>query len=1142
MEGIRPNGLLSDSGSVTRELDVVRWAAAEGRTAELIARIQPNEFSNERRDAVSNYVQRLISQCFSCQVFTFGSVPLQTYLPDGDIDLTVLSENQTLKDTWATMLRDLLEREEKSQTAEFRVKEVQYIQAEVNALIGKNHLFKRSIILIKAWCYYESRTLGAHHGLISTYALEILVLYIFHVFNNSFAGPLEVLYRFLEFFSNFDWDNFCVSLWGPVPISTLPQIAVFSVFPGAREQHGPPFAPKHFNIIDPLRMNNNLGRSVSKGNFFRIRSAFAFGAKMLTSLFECPMEDIVAEVNQFFMNTLDRHGSGIRPDAPSLDLQQLQSLDIVSIESIEEMKSCMSNGKKSMKLGSSSGHDNLAEGTNEFYVASSQPHLSENLSRTTKSSMVSHAQGRNSYGKQRSTGTLNEIGRTYSSGDSEHAARGHKISRPEYSVNTSEGQERYKLGKKQFSSDFVDAPTGNLTQERRKRVSGMGGNQFASAKTDNGSRMRNLDSGVLGSQLAGSSDDHQPSVWQSSSRQRSDANTIQHSTSNNYGNDAGFARSREELTSESETMYMMAPPNVNNFNGQAQMPMHMPSQIPLSLTPSIVTPAAFPNPARMVPGNISVPEPFWGADMQFSQGSISSQSHSHPHHFSPHSDGITDPGKEDLGFTEMDQENGNHGFWHEKDTASIGGHNLKNGNLQMVQSEGNQQSTQDGVSYVSWAQRSTSSVSSRRNQDKSTRQSSRSVRKDYSDALQYQNGREIENNFTERNSNRRTSSASHVSSGSKPTSESSYDGSSRKSSRSARDKQGRRVDSPVALTTVHGKAKSDSQYDASSSDNLSAEADDDDNRNWISLMTMGTELDDQNHGPLSLVSSNARTGHVSESDSAHTNESDSGNPLPPMLVGSGSQQRSINNPGLHFTFVPTGPPVPFLMFPVFKPQSGAGNSDGSANCLANNDGLKQGRMHKSDENFELAESLDQSADVASPDNPEEQKYDILNSDFTSHLQNLNSEQFSQSTRNQGPLVYTPPIMMPPVYLQGNVLWNGTGRPFPVDGKFPGQLMNYGPQFVPITSIQPAPNRLSGVYQHQRNDVRRYHGGTGTFLPNPKASFRDRQSSSTRNYRGNHDYDRTKRADGEGSWIKSKSSASSFSNGRTQAGKPYTRPE
>jgi len=83
-------------------------------------------------------------------------------------------------------------------------------------LINQNHLFKRSIILIKAWCYYESRILGAHHGLISTYALETLVLYIFHVFNNSFAGPLEVteiiwLYFILVFLMiDLTWYSFCL--------------------------------------------------------------------------------------------------------------------------------------------------------------------------------------------------------------------------------------------------------------------------------------------------------------------------------------------------------------------------------------------------------------------------------------------------------------------------------------------------------------------------------------------------------------------------------------------------------------------------------------------------------------------------------------------------------------------------------------------------------------------------------------------------------------------------------------------------------------------------------------------------------------------------------------------------------------------
>lgn len=40
---------------------------------------------------------------------------------------------------------------------------------------------------------------------------------------------------------------------------------VYSVFPGGQENNELPFIPKHFNVIDPLRANNNLGRSVSKG-------------------------------------------------------------------------------------------------------------------------------------------------------------------------------------------------------------------------------------------------------------------------------------------------------------------------------------------------------------------------------------------------------------------------------------------------------------------------------------------------------------------------------------------------------------------------------------------------------------------------------------------------------------------------------------------------------------------------------------------------------------------------------------------------------------------------------------------------------------------------------------------------------------
>uniref|UniRef100_A0A7N0U3C5 Polymerase nucleotidyl transferase domain-containing protein n=1 Tax=Kalanchoe fedtschenkoi TaxID=63787 RepID=A0A7N0U3C5_KALFE len=319
-EGIFFNGLKPDEStdSIFQHLDDRRWLVAEERAAELIACIKPTEASEKCRLAVADYVRRLIMQCFPCQVFTFGSVPLKTYLPDGDIDLTTFSSTPDLKDSWANDVRNMLESEEMNENAEFQVKEVQFIQAEVKIVkclvenivvdisfnqigglctlcfleevdhvINQNHLFKRSIILIKAWCYYESRILGAHHGLISTYGLETLVLYIFHIFNNTFKGPLEVLYRFLEFFSKFDWENYCVSLLGPVPLDSLPeltaelprkdnrQLLLSSSYLEAcsyiygdnplQEKHNKDFPRRSLNVVDPLRLNNNLGRSVSKG-------------------------------------------------------------------------------------------------------------------------------------------------------------------------------------------------------------------------------------------------------------------------------------------------------------------------------------------------------------------------------------------------------------------------------------------------------------------------------------------------------------------------------------------------------------------------------------------------------------------------------------------------------------------------------------------------------------------------------------------------------------------------------------------------------------------------------------------------------------------------------------------------------------
>lgn len=58
--------------------------------------------------------------------------------------------------------------------------------------LGSSWLLLWGCVQVKAWCYYESRLLGAHHGLISTYALETLVLYVFNKYHETIDSPLSV--------------------------------------------------------------------------------------------------------------------------------------------------------------------------------------------------------------------------------------------------------------------------------------------------------------------------------------------------------------------------------------------------------------------------------------------------------------------------------------------------------------------------------------------------------------------------------------------------------------------------------------------------------------------------------------------------------------------------------------------------------------------------------------------------------------------------------------------------------------------------------------------------------------------------------------------------------------------------------------
>lgn len=360
---VPPFALSSNPVEATCEQEM-NWVRAEEATSEIVCRIHPTVEANSRRKSVIAYVQALIKSSFGLEVLPYGSVPLMTFLPDGDIDLTVIFSSLEIEETsLVSNIHALLGEEEDNADAPYEVKKVHCIEAEVklikcvvqdlevdisfnqlgglstlcflelvDQLVGKSHLFKRSIILIKAWCYYESRILGAPHGLLSTYALEILILYIFQHFHSTLNGPLMVLNKFLDYFSKFDWENYCVTLSGPILISSmtdnsakvsqdakdglllsdefLRKCADMLSVPGKTVEINPQtkFPVKNLNILDPLKENNNLGRSINRGSYYRVRSAFNHGATKLGRTLLSPIEEIAPELNRFFANALDRSG------------------------------------------------------------------------------------------------------------------------------------------------------------------------------------------------------------------------------------------------------------------------------------------------------------------------------------------------------------------------------------------------------------------------------------------------------------------------------------------------------------------------------------------------------------------------------------------------------------------------------------------------------------------------------------------------------------------------------------------------------------------------------------------------------------------------------------------------------------------
>ena len=179
-------------------------AVLYARIDSLIDILKPNEESERVRDGTVRWVERHLD----APIQSVGSYPLKTYLPSSDIDLLVVENRKNwYSRIYSSILKESSKKMSKIRSLEFvngnsmgvvrfvlnnvtvditcfsdsmgnPMKSIMMLEKFANK-IGQDDLFKRSVILIKAWLRYETDSFGARRGgLCKFYVSDVSVLHV----------------------------------------------------------------------------------------------------------------------------------------------------------------------------------------------------------------------------------------------------------------------------------------------------------------------------------------------------------------------------------------------------------------------------------------------------------------------------------------------------------------------------------------------------------------------------------------------------------------------------------------------------------------------------------------------------------------------------------------------------------------------------------------------------------------------------------------------------------------------------------------------------------------------------------------------------------------------------------------------------
>jgi hypothetical protein len=243
------------------EQEYALCGAFEKEAEEIIRLVQPRENQFEYRSSATNYLKKQITRSLNCPVLDLSFHELKCFLPDDPIKITVVLSQSSIS-TWHKVVYDRLliiseqdarsevdsELEEEEEKHVHSIKTIRLVNEssifkvigmidsipfevvanarvdlcmlaffeEVNSLVGRDHLMKRSMLLIRSWWLYETGNISekSPKEFLPDFAIWLMVTSIFNKYHNRITSPIQALYLFFYMFGVFDGNVQAITLQG----------------------------------------------------------------------------------------------------------------------------------------------------------------------------------------------------------------------------------------------------------------------------------------------------------------------------------------------------------------------------------------------------------------------------------------------------------------------------------------------------------------------------------------------------------------------------------------------------------------------------------------------------------------------------------------------------------------------------------------------------------------------------------------------------------------------------------------------------------------------------------------------------------------------------------------------------------------